>query len=472
MSNTTSGRCHSVVATVLVERGRRAVAHRDRTPWLRDRTPWLVGVSYFAATLLRGTGDFRFDAFFYWLGAQDLLGTIPAGSPEFPWSVRSVLTAVVYTPAAAFTSVTSDSLAPLAVLAQNAAVLAWVAGFLIPMVVRAWRPMSSQARWGTAALAWVLLSGFARYPLVDIYPAIACLALVVLVRSRRWYVLLLGGVVAGVALNLRPSYLLALAGIAIVALLWRGWRGLLLPVGAGLALVPQVAFNAVRYGIASALPLDSNALLGFQTSLATYTVRYDTVFNSNTPQLFYCSPEMAQRLGSEMPTTTGGFAGTMLENLPTSLGFALEKIGASLHWPLSTPYTIPSPGLDLPFALLVTAVSVIGCAILVRRLFLQLRRSYRQLGPDLVALVVLAAGSVLTIVGSASESRFALALVLVGLVGCASVINTPIRVAWRDHRWAVLVTGALLLGVIALGYAGLDSPLPQGVYSVLDCAAL
>ena len=74
-----------------------------------------------------------------------------------------------------------------------------------------------------------------------------------------------------------------------------------------------------------------------------------------------------------MPSTAArrpppvSWPGAFLAHLPQAVVLSAQKFAAGLHWPLSTPYTSPAPVVDGLFALLVTAVTIVGAAVLVRR---------------------------------------------------------------------------------------------------------
>lgn len=436
---------------------------------------WSIFVAFVVATLARGTGEFRSDALYYWWGAQDIVGSLPAAPADY-WPLRGVLTAFVYTPAALVSAAGGERLAGFAVLLQNAVVLAGLAAFLLPRLVVGERPVTPRARWLGAGLIWLVTAGFAPYPLVDLYPAVGCLVIVVLLRSHRWWPLLLAGLIGGVAVNLRPAYILTVALLLVLALVRHRWPGLLVSVGVVAGLVPQIAFNAIVLGVSGAavFPPESGELTATQTHLASYVIRYDTLFGETPQPLFYCSPDMATRLDAPLPTTIGGLASSFLSNMPTSVTFSLEKVGAALHWPLSTPYTVPMPGLDALFALAVTAITVVGCAVLLHAATRRrgaLGRSCTQARYDLAGFGVVAGSTLLTLVSSATESRFALPLVLVGVVGCVTLANAEVCRPWQRAPWWCAGTAAVVLTVLALGLAGLAHPAPPDSFGQATCAA-
>jgi hypothetical protein len=461
----------SAPSAIVVRLDRRVTATRDKAARSTSRgTAWSIFAAFTIATLARGTGTFMYDAKWYWEAAQSVVGNV-AAAPEGFWRLRGALTALVYTPASALASVIGPDRASFAVLLQNAAFLAWFAAFLLPALIQRWRPISTRARVVGAFLAWVVVAGFAPYPLVDIYPAVACVAIVVLLRSRRRLALTLAGVLGGVSANLRPAYIVTVALLVLVAVVWRRWSGLLVPVGVALAIVPQVVLNRTAFGAWSAWPLESGALIAGQARLASYTVRYDTLFAAAQPQQFYCSPAMARELVPPLPASLGELATTMLGHVPTSAVFSMQKAGAALHWPLSTPYTTPAPGLDALYASAVTVIAVVGIAALIRLALRGCRAVRPVCGCDVAAIAAIAIGAIVTLVSATTESRFALPLVLLGVIGCTTITDVTPRRAWVRGRSWIIGTLVVALVVSAFGYAGLAHPAPPGAFDQATCAS-
>ena len=112
------------------------------------------------------------------------------------------------------------------------------------------------------------------------------------------------------------------------------------------------------------------------------------------------------------------------------------------------------------FAIVVTAIAVMGICVVVRSVLVGTtpwRSSARMNGALLLAM---AAGTAATIVTSATESRFALLLVLVGVIGCIQIVEDRNKVQPR----AVAVCALAVAVVVALGYWGLSNPaIPGGV---------
>lgn len=456
-------------AIVTPSAGRRGP--HGRTPTGRRPGPaWAVFAAVLGATLLGGTGEAVQDAALYWNSTLWWVtgGGVPLLVPG-QLEVRGVLTAVVYAPAALVTVVGGDHLAGAAVLGQNALLVAATAAFLVPALVRPWRTVSVRGRWLAGGLTWAVLHGFAPYPLVDLPAAVAVLVAVMLLGRRDPVRLGLAGLALGCAVNLRPASVVAAVLLGVVTVPTLRARSLLVLPGLAAALAPQAVVTAAVSGSVGLTPPLGGALVRLQTGYAAYVVRYDTYrWRPEPPQQFFCSPGAA-RVAEPLPESAGELALAMVRHLPGSAVLALEKVAAALHWPLATPYADSSPGLDALNAAGVTALAVLGCGYL---LVAPLRR--RPVDPGLVRatarVVAVGAGTVVVLVGSTPETRFALPLVLLGVVGVVAAAGHP-PAAFRTHPR--LLVGALLavVGVLALGYAGTAHPAPPGDVTPAVCAS-
>ena len=427
---------------------------------------WLIFGTVLLATALQPTGRFLFDARGYWTAAGALIGSSEP-IPEGFWDLRGVSSAVVFVPAQVVTRLLGADIAGFAVLLQNSLLIAAVAAFLAPAILSPWARLGSVSRWVTAGTLAFVARGFAPYPLMDLYAAAAVLLGIYLLYRRSWLPLLGSGLLLGSAFNMRPAYLVPIAIVAIIAIVVLRFRALLVTLGAFLALVPQMAYLAVTHQGFGLTPVASTALIGLQTSYASYTVRYDTALASHLPQQFFCSPTMAHAV-SDPPLTISGLAGTFLTNLPHSAIFGLEKIGASLHWPLSIPYLVPNPGVNALVALIVTSVTVVGT---VRLLSLPSDRGPRAARGLMAALVV---GTVSTLVSSATEARFALLVALIGAIGLGLVVEHPFAVRTTPRRsnrdiLALALIALLTIGLLLVGHLGLSRPAPPGGVTVNTC---
>lgn len=428
---------------------------------------WWVFCVVAAVCLLRGVGEFAYDARAYWHANLAVLGAGELTVADY-FDLRGVWTAVTFVPSALATAAFGESAAGISVLSQNSVMIAWTAAFLVPRAVALWQAPSTRTRWAGAALVCVGLQGFAPYPMVDLYAAVAALAAVVLLAARSGGGIAAAGALLAYAVNLRPAYVPVVVLLVLAAAMTGRWRSAWAIPGAAVALAPQVVANLVRHGTFSVTPFASENLVALQASFAAFVVRYDTAPGREaSPQQFFCSPSMASGLDS-LPTTTAGLVSAYLRHLPESLLFAVEKIGAALHWPLSIPYLVARPGVDALFAVTITLVAVVGCTYLVVSPLMGRADSARRgKGPWASATAVVVA-SVATLAGSATEARFALPLVLLGVVGVAGLAGADKRVRFR-HRWVVGGAVLLAVGLVAAGYAGLAHPAPPGPVSQAMC---
>lgn len=442
-----------------------------------DRTPMsfpLLGVravagalAVLAVSLQPPALAFSYDASHYWGGARAVVD----GGSVFEsglLSVRGVLTSFLYLPAAGVTRLVGEAAAGPAVLVENAILIAVIGVLLLPALVGVWRPVTPVVIWACAAASVLLLRGFAPFPLTDLWAAGLLLAAVVALDGRGTVRLLLAGLAAGLAFHVRPAALIPVLALVLAVLVARRVSGLWFVGGSLLALVPQFALNLWRGTTWLPWPEATGALTEVQASYAAIVVRYDTDMSGQVsdPRLFFCSPGMARALGGEAPHSTGELATTFLAHLPQALVLSVQKIGAALHWPLSTPYYSPAPGADGLFALLVTAVAVVGVAAVIRATF---RQGWRGLSLPRAAALIAWAGSVLTLTTSATETRFALPLLLVGIAGCALLAagrpGVPRTRAARTWLAATTLTVAMIFGA---GAWGLQHPV-EGDVTVGRC---
>lgn len=431
--------------------------------------PIVIFVALFIAVFARQAGFFQFDAQHYWDATRSLVGvgTTPIGF----WELRGVLSAVVFLPAAALSTLLSPGHETLPVLAQNAAVIAAVGAFLLPWIIKEWAIPTLQVRVVAAGLLWFTTAHFAPFALVDLYPAFALIATIPLLNRTRWWSLAGAGALIGASLNLRPAYAIVAVLLLAVALFRHRWLGLFVIAGVAVAIVPQIVLNLAMNGVASPVPIGSGDLAQLQAGYASYTVRYDTIFGDPNPRQFYCSPSMALALESTPITSLGALASAMIMTLPGSALFALQKIGASVFWPLNTPYSTPTPGVDFIIGILVTVLTVVGIAAISRATVKKHGDTNRRDIGSFLTLMAIVVGTLVAIVASASEARFALAAVLIGVLGMATLVAPPETRQRSGVRW-MAITGAVLVAVLALGMSGLDHPAPRGEATIGTCATV
>jgi hypothetical protein len=432
-----------------------------------------AGVVLFAVLLLRGTAEaFVYDSANYWYGGLELL----SGGDIYTvgrLDLRGVLTIIIYLPSILVAAAFGDGAAAPAALVQNSILVAVLAVVIVPRLVGLLVNPRPAHVWLSALLCGTLLSGFVPHPLMDLWAiALVLLGVLLLSSSKRWWVLAFGGLALGAAVNIRPSYLVPVIVAAVVWLLFR-WRAARWPLlGVVIAVLPQVILNRLTSSSFLPLPITTFLLANLQSQNASYVVRYDTLaFVPETdPRLVYCYPDYASALiGEPVPSSTGELLGSYLGHLPQSLLFMLEKVAAAFHWSFATPYALPAGEGFSPLTLPVIAVTSVGFFALVRAFVRSPRDPSRAVVPVLLAIMLV---SVATLAFTQPETRFALPVLLIGVVGCLIIL--PER-GWRPSRGGATIawtTAAVVLATVLLvgGLLGIAHPAPAGEFTLALCA--
>lgn len=427
-------------------------------------------VSWAVLLVLRDpTPAFVFDAAQYWSGAQ----AVAQGTNVYDaggLATRGVLTAYVYLPAHAAATLLGGSVAAgsWAVLVQNALLVSLLGAAVIPMLLRRVVTVGSLHVVASSALTTLLLSGFVPYPLMDLPAMVSVMLAVALLAERRWWTALVGGGLLGVAVNLRPAYAAPVALVLLVVLVARWRRAPFVVVGGAAVLGVQAAYGWAHTTVVSALPPMSKIVSAIQFQYSAYGVRYDTIpFTAQDPRLWHCSRPMAEAVaGQPPPATSGEMLSVLVHTLPQSALFAIDKVSAALHWSWAVPYATPGEQALRPLGLLVIAVS---CAGLVALLALLRTGAIERMVP--MALVALTLGVAATLVGASPEARFALPVVVGGIVGAVASLDR-LRGPWsRQLVIAIGLAGILTVLVAALGWRALQHDVPRGDLTVEACLA-
>lgn len=460
MTETTVSKSDSVRPAV--RPARRAASARGRFRLRRPSNTLVAGIVAFAIQWVHGTAPaFVWDAAQYWGGASALIAgegaLVPGGL-----TTRGVFTAFIYLPPAFVTGLVGPESEVWTVLTWNALLGAAVSVVLVPRMAGLFsaeqllRPPASRI-WVSAVGGGLLLSGFARFPLVDVWATSLALAGVYgLVVCRRWWWLSVAGISLTVAVNLRPSMIAPVVLAVAVLLLVRAVPIAIAVPAAVFAIAPQVIFNVRNWGLWSPVPHDTIPLSAVQAGPAPYTLRYDTVaFADQAPQQWYCDPHYAKLLADDTrPGTQLEVVLSAFQHLPDSLWFLVRKAAINFQWSFETPYGNPPSQVPDPMAVLVVAVAVSGVLVLILGAFRF--GSNRRTRVVIIAMLAFWFGGLATVVFSTPETRFALPMVMVGLIGLVSAV--PERLAFRAPTRGELVTvGCGLLFAVALFLAGTEA---------------
>ena len=415
------------------------------------------------------TGNFYYDAMVYWSSSVELV----TGGDFFEVGglvLRGALSTLVYVPAASATAALGPLSANYTVLVQNAILIGVLGAVILPALARLFVAVRPGFVYVSSVLTAVLLGGFAPYPLVDLWAVTLVLVAILIVgRSDRLVPFLVGGALLGASVNVRPAYLVPVLLILLSWGIFYRLRALWALAGAAVAFVPQVVVNLIFAGSAAPWPVNTFAISDVQTKYAGYVVRYDTLVYvpDVKSQLFYCSPPMADRFIDGTPDGAVGLAVAYLQHLPGSLKFVAQKVSASMNWTTATPYSDLPDSEPSALTALVVAVSVVG---IVGLIWLLVRRVVPGVLRFAAPVLGLWAGTVATIGFATPEARFAVPLVVVGVIGAlvvAGALGDRVHVTWRSFAWAggcvVLAAAIVWLGVSGLAHPGLPGDVTPGL---------
>lgn len=359
----------------------------------------------------------------------------------------------------------------LAVRMVNAATFALIGAVLAPRLAAIAWPQTSwnvTRRLALSGLVLVFWSGYLSYPLSD-FPALAfgLLALVAIFRGDSPPWLLVAGLSAGLAINIRPSYVL-LAPVLVALLVWDwveqprterasvGRRGLsvaVLVVGLAIVAVPQSIIQHRQFGDYSPLP-GSSALTQLQYRAGLELQRYDT-YLEGTGRLEYVEPHTADIVAGLGSSTVDSIAylKIVLRHPVTMAGLFLRHTVDGLDPRYTTPYIetleMNRSGFSSAAHQLLRIAGFLIVFIAFVRVFWPAGR--RSLGPArwryLVALLVVS----VTAAPSAMEARFLLPVyVVVWLLVMAPGWSSALKETRAGpHRYSA---PALVLGA-GLAYA-------------------
>ncbi|MCW2539772.1 MAG: hypothetical protein JWN95_1497 [Frankiales bacterium] len=424
--------------------------------------------------LRQPVATFFYDAGAYFGGAQALVhgGNVFDSGGLF---LRGALTPIVYFPAALASALFGSGTAGFFVLLQNSIGVALFGVVLIPRLVEVWSPVSNLARLVSAVLSLLLIGPYSPFALMDLWTLLLALTIVLNLAARRPAALFLMGLLSIALVNIRPAYVV----FAVLVTLWvlvrarlaAGW----FVAGGVLAGLPQLLVNWGHGNGFSLVPPQAAEVTRLQQMFSLYVVRYDTIIDTSgkSPQQFYCDPAMAAKMrGYANPEGLLGVSKDFVITLPRSLRLVADKLAASVHWASSGPYLTPHPVADAAMATLATLTAVTGIALLSARFVRVKKPSAMQLG--CLALLV---STVLSIAGSTPETRFALPLVALGIVGLLAsplFISRGLRelgaAVWPFGFLKTSLTMAIFVLVLLAGAVSLNHTAPRGGANAAICA--
>jgi hypothetical protein len=312
------------------------------------------------------------------------------------------------------------------VMVQNALIISWIAAFVLPRITNLIKPVKATTIPLIALLGYYIMKGFAPYSLMDLW-AVACIIPVVyMIHSHRRMTMTLSGVLLGVCLNLRPSYLLVIVLLFISALVIKRASLLLMVPGFFVSQVPQILYNKKWYDSFSIFPLGLGKITGDLATFASYSIRYDTVAYRPFAQggLSFCDKKMKDIALNSMPESTFETGLLLLQNPGNAFLFIIKKTAAAFWWPVTTPYFEHNPIVNSVFGFFVLAIMVFGVSKVIK-IFVGSSNWRYFLG-----MFAVIAGFFINLVLYSNETRYGLSVLLIAICGIAIAIDSR----WRSSN--------------------------------------
>lgn len=446
-----------------------------------SESPWpallVAFVVMLVVALLAGRKPFLYDANVYWTLDGQFTVNGHWSLTNFSDPQRGYAPALVYGALRSFAGL--GIWGPTVVVKLfNAALMATIGCVLAPALARiAWPRVrfGTARRLAVAALLLVFWRGYLNFPLSDLPALFGGLAALVLVgRSTSPFALLGAGLLAGVAVDTRPAYLLIVPAVLVLAA-WRSRRPagdepVLRPVavtavliGLLIVLVPQSLYNHRQDAGWTPLPGAGTDLSSFQLTTGLQLQRYETfIGTAHGPRLSYVDPHTegaVEDLGKDgVVNGYGDYAGLIVKHPIELGGVFLRHAFNGIDQRYSTPYVEHlDTGQQRPFRIASLLVTFLG---LLRLCWPAARRG---LGPARWRYPVALALTALPSLPSAVETRFLLPIfVLMSLLVVAPGWPPPRALlgdrdatgARRFATPAAIGAGAMAFWIVALLITG------------------
>lgn len=305
------------------------------------------------------------------------------------------------------------------VMVQNAIIISWLSAYALPKIVGLFQPVNSRTVLTTSLLGFYVMNSFVPYSLMDLW-ALACLIPVVyLIYSQKRIALSISGLLLGICLNLRPSYLFAILLLVISAFFIKKFSVFLMLPGLIVSQIPQILYNEKWSDSLSIFPIGLGKITGRLATFAAYSIRYDTVAYRPFAQggLSFCDKHMKEIALIAKPESTFETALLFLQNPDHSAVFLMKKLAAAFWWPVTVPYYEHNPLVNSVYGALVLLIVVFG---LSRILLLFTNSDQKKRFMGVFAVLV---GFSINLVLYSNETRYGLSVVLIAICGIAICVS-------------------------------------------------
>jgi hypothetical protein len=305
------------------------------------------------------------------------------------------------------------------VMIQNALVISWMSAYVLPRIVGLIAPSNRITVLTTSILGFYLLESFVPYTLMDLWAVALIMPTVYLIHSKSVSALLCSGLLIGVCLNIRPSYLFAIFLLIGSALIINKKSVLIILPGFFVAQIPQIIYNYKWYKIWSIFPKGLGSITSQLATYASYSIRYDTVAYGiwDKGGLSFCDQKMMALALKVKPQSTFETVLLFIRHPASSFAFIVKKLAAAFWWPVTVPYYEHNPVVNTVFGSLVLFIVTFGFSKIIQN-FVRSKHKKNSLG-----LFALAIGFVINVVLYSNETRYGLAVVLLSVCGFATIIN-------------------------------------------------
>lgn len=365
--------------------------------------------------------------------------------------LRGAWTPVVYSPAAAVNQIFRNGeygeVLYTAVLLQGALLVATISVFLLPTLMQIWFPRNSTSLIVCTLLGYFALKSFAPYSLMDLWAVALVLLAVCLLTRPKFANLFFAGLALGICVNIRPSYLLTVVAVAVASVAYTRFRGLIVLASLIVAQIPQLAVNIFINQRISLFPVDLRNIARQDLDSAIFVIRYDTIAYrpwAQGAQLF-CDPTMTRIALNGFPSSPLDFIKFFLTHPVESGWFYIQKLGAVLLWPTSTPYFELNPSPRLFFGVIILLITTLGISSLVLT-----RTNSSALNLPRVATIIVIVCALVGFATSHTETRYAVPLVLIGIVGIAGFVGQSIRYGFHRSNIRGGIPTAVAVAAIAV----------------------
>jgi hypothetical protein len=306
------------------------------------------------------------------------------------------------------------------VMVQNALIISWMSSYILPKIVELFVPLKNLTVVITSMLGFYVLNAFVPYSLMDLW-ALACLLPVVfLIYSQRKIAFFTCGILLGICLNLRPSYLFTIVLLIGSAMMIKRISLPLIIPGFVISQIPQILYNKKWNDSLSIFPAGLGKITERLATYAAYSIRYDTNAYGPFPAkggISFCDKKMMEIALSAKPESTFETVLLFLQNPGHSTLFLIKKLSAAFWWPVTVPYFEHNPLVNTVYGAVILLIVTFGLSK-ITWLFVKTDQKKKFAG-----VISIVCGFLINLVLYSNETRYGAIVVMIGICGIAIRLN-------------------------------------------------